>query len=288
MRSRPFLVSGLMPGWLERQAEFLALARENGELQATLSDPDVVSLERENRSLASLERERTPDLAAAALQRANDLRACLTLDPNFHLRQWSLDGGSDLSRRQFAVLAFDAAVQAGIVAASATEDEGVDAWMEAIRAARIGVQMMGSDYGRMPEVCRSSSLLCRVLSSGARVVSVPVDVPSVRQTKDTALSLVPRPAVPETLTPVKPRAARQDDVDAFLDRVRRVVGGRPRETYIWETICHYDDDTQYRQWKKGKLNPRSPAALAFEAALKTADADLPAVPRLRRLGRSAS
>lgn len=84
---------------------------------------------------------------------------------------------------------------------------------------------------------------------------------------------------PRAITkPSTSSAPRQNDVDAFLIRVRRVKGcGVIPESYIWRSVGHAGD-TQYRHWKNAahaKLDPRAKACRDFEAFLVKADKDLP-------------
>jgi hypothetical protein len=129
-------------------------------------------------------------------------------------------------------------------------------------SAHVHDEHFSTDSGTIEQLCRASAEICVVLESQA-IVGVGIESDAAVKVLLTAPAAVADPSP----------SSNQQRVDAFLRQASRKHGERLPENYIWKTLCNYKDDTRFRQWKQGKLNPRARAARAFEKVVSRA-ADL--------------
>lgn len=266
--------------WKRHRDEFLEIADGSPGLSALLVRADLTAEAETSRRLAS-DLIETPaahgrpwgwsagDAALELVERA-DKYDVLALDSDYDARgEWVLQGGTADVCRRFEMASSRAARAAGVSAEGDSHNSSMRSWLHFINDhLNDGVRRMAEDHVLIEDVLHASACLCRDLEKGD------IHPGSANRTK------LPASIGRADLAAAKPSAVRQDDVDAFLDRVRSVRdtdGRRVYETYIWRTICKYKDDSEYQDWKFGRPVGRTESH-AFEVALATPDADLPRIP----------
>jgi hypothetical protein len=68
------------------------------------------------------------------------------------------------------------------------------------------------------------------------------------------------------MTPIEQNSI-QASIDAFRKGAQSILGYKIHETAIWK-FAHYESDTQWKRWKRGRLSPNSSAARTFTKILE--------------------